>query len=137
MRTLTLTVAVIVAVVVTSTATAAAATVHVHRGHSIQAAVNSADPGDTIVLDRGRYFQSVGIIKPGITLRGAGSGRHGTVLRQPKSLSGFCFDPTEKVLAGICGGGASPGSRCAARPSSGSASRASAATAWSSSTPRT
>src|SRR3954453_21491565 len=108
MRTLTLTASVVVALAVTSSATAAAATIHVHRGQSIQAAVNSADPGDTIVLDRGRYFQSVGIINSGITVRGAGSGRHGTVLRQPKSLSGFCFDPTEKGRGGVCGGGRAP-----------------------------
>jgi Right handed beta helix region len=100
----------------TFTATAAAATIHVHHGQSIQAAVNRAHPGDTIVIDRGRYFQSVGIINPGITLRGAGSGRHGTVLRQPKSLSGFCFDPTEKVLAGICGGGIDPVTGQAGKP---------------------
>jgi hypothetical protein len=99
-----------------SAARAAAATIHVHHGQSIQAAVNRAHPGDAIVLDRGRYFQSVGIIKPGITLRGAGSGRHGTVLRQPTSLSGFCFDPTEKVLAGICGGGIDPATGQAGKP---------------------
>jgi len=120
MRTLTLTVAAIVVLAISS-ATAAAATIHVHRGQSIQAAVNSADPGDTIVLDRGRYFQSVGIINPGITLRGAGSGRHGTVLRQPKSLSGFCFDPTEKVLAGICGGGIDPATGQPGKPLRGPA----------------
>ena len=105
MRTLTVTVAAIVALAAVSTATAAAATIHVHRGQSIQAAVNSADPGDTIVLDRGRYFQTVFVGRPGLTLRGAGSGPHGTVLRQPKSSNNPCSDPATGEVSGICGGG--------------------------------
>jgi len=105
MRTLTLTAAVIVALAAISSATAAAATIHVHRGQSIQAAVNSAHPGDTIVLDRGRYFQTVFIGRPGLTLRGAGSGHHGTVLRQPKASHSPCADPQSGEVSGICGGG--------------------------------
>jgi hypothetical protein len=108
MRTLILTAAVIVALAVTSSATAAADTIHVHHGQSIQAAVNSADPGDTIVLDRGRYFQSVFIGRPGLTLRGAGSGRDGTVLWQPKSSNSPCSDPQSGTVSGICGGGIDP-----------------------------
>jgi hypothetical protein len=108
MRALALTVAVIAVLAVASTATAAAATIHVHRGQSIQAAVNSADPGDTIVLDRGRYFQTVFIGRPGLTLRGAGSGPHGTVLRQPKSSHSPCSDPQTGEVSGICGGGIDP-----------------------------
>src|SRR4051794_21242233 len=100
MRTLILTAAVIVALAATSSATAAAA-IHVHHGQSIQAAVNSADPGDTIVLDRGRYFQTVFIGRPGLTLRGAGSGRDGTVLRQPKSSNSPCSDPQSGEVSGI------------------------------------
>ena len=108
MRTLTVTVAAIVVLAASSSATAAAATIHVHRGQSIQAAVNRADPGDTIVLDRGRYFQTVFIGRPGLTLRGAGSGRHGTVLRQPKSSNSPCSDPSTGEVSGICGGGIDP-----------------------------
>jgi len=105
MRRLTLTVAAIVALAAISSATAAAAIIHVHHGQSIQAAVNRADPGDTIVLDRGRYFQTVFIGRPGLTLRGVGSGRHGTVLRQPKSSNSPCSDPQSGEVSGICGGG--------------------------------
>ena len=43
---------------------------------SIQAAVDAASPGDTILLEPGVYHQSVQIRTDGITLRGSG-GRHG------------------------------------------------------------
>ena len=39
----------------------------VHPGQSIQAAVNAAEPGDTIVVKAGTYYQSVRIATDGIT----------------------------------------------------------------------
>ncbi|MFJ8884638.1 nitrous oxide reductase family maturation protein NosD [Streptomyces sp. NPDC102402] len=44
----------------------------VHPGESIQAAVNAAHPGDTVVVMAGTYRESVLITKPGLTLRGTG-----------------------------------------------------------------
>ena len=38
---------------------------------SIQAAVDAADPGDTVVVPPGRYHESVTIAKSGITIRGS------------------------------------------------------------------
>ncbi|HZX05918.1 right-handed parallel beta-helix repeat-containing protein [Kribbella sp.] len=64
-------------------AQASGTTVHVHRGQSIQAAVDKAAPGTTIVLDEGTYWQSVLIRKDGITIRGQGDG---TVIAPPKVL---------------------------------------------------
>ncbi|WP_328536693.1 right-handed parallel beta-helix repeat-containing protein [Streptomyces sp. NBC_00344] len=46
----------------------------VHPGESIQAAVNAAKPGDVIRIAPGTYRESVLITKPGLTLRGSGSG---------------------------------------------------------------
>jgi parallel beta-helix repeat protein len=52
---------------------AAADTIKVHAGQSIQAAVDQADPGDTIKLAPGTYQESVQIKTDGITLKGAGA----------------------------------------------------------------
>jgi hypothetical protein len=59
-------------------------TIVVGPGQSIQAAVNRADPGDTVLIKPGVYHQSVQIRKDGITLRGSGGHHGGTVLVPPK-----------------------------------------------------
>jgi hypothetical protein len=71
---------------------------HVSPHGSIQAAVDAADPGDTIFLASGIYHQSVAIQKNGITLRGAGPRL--TVLVPPKDLSGLCKKYTGG--SGVC-----------------------------------
>jgi parallel beta-helix repeat protein len=55
-------------------ANAAARTISVAAGSSIQAAVDQAAPGDTIVVAPGVYRESVTIKAPGVTLKGQGSG---------------------------------------------------------------
>lgn len=40
---------------------------------SIQDAVDAANQGDTIIVDKGHYYENVTIYKPGITLKGNGS----------------------------------------------------------------
>ena len=76
-------------------------TIVVGPGHSIQAAVNVAQPGDTVLILPGVYHQSVQIRTDGITLRGSGAFRGGTVLvpprKFPKTLCNGAFGPT-----GIC-----------------------------------
>jgi Right handed beta helix region len=87
------------------TATAASArvsrTIAVWPGQSIQAAVNRANPGDTVLIKPGVYHQSVQIRTDGITLRGSGDFSGGTVLVPPKSfprtLCNAAFGPT-----GVC-----------------------------------
>jgi Right handed beta helix region len=70
-------------------------------GQSIQAAVNQASPGDTILIKPGVYHQSVQIRTDGITLRGSGDFWGGTVILPPKripnTLCNAQFGPT-----GIC-----------------------------------
>ena len=91
--------------IVISSATAASAwvsrTIVVHPGQSIQAAVNRASPGDTVLILPGVYHQSVQIRKDGITLRGSGAYGGGTVLLPPKkfpnTLCNGAFGPT-----GVC-----------------------------------
>jgi parallel beta-helix repeat protein len=65
---------------------------------SIQAAVDAASPGDTVVVPPGRYHESVRVAKRGITIRGS----HGAVL----DASGFA--------AGIRVATASVGPNCPA-----------------------
>ena len=57
------------------------ATIDVFDGGSIQAAVRSAHRGDVIVVHPGVYRQSVSIKKDGLTLRGAGPSKSGSVIR--------------------------------------------------------
>ena len=76
-------------------------TIVVGPHQSIQAAINRARPGDTVLLLPGVYHQSVQIRKDDITLRGSGAFRGGTVLVPPKkfppTLCTQAFGPT-----GIC-----------------------------------
>ncbi len=64
----------------------ASTTIVVGPGQSIQAAVNMANPGDTVLIKPGVYHQSVLIRKNGITLRGSGDFLGGTVLEPPASF---------------------------------------------------
>jgi hypothetical protein len=70
-------------------------------GQSIQAAVDRASPGDTVLIKPGVYHQSVQIRTDGITLRGSGDFRGGTVIEPPasfpKALCNAAFGPT-----GVC-----------------------------------
>jgi parallel beta-helix repeat protein len=81
-------------------ASASSETITVEPGHSIQAAVDKADPGDTIRLEEGTYTQQVNIAKDDITLKGAGAGE--TIIKPPTSLSGNCDSGV--ISIGICVG---------------------------------
>lgn len=76
-------------------------TIVVSPGQSIQAAVNLARPGDTVLVRAGVYRQSVQIRTDNITLRGSGNSLHGTVLIPPRhkvrSACNAAFGPT-----GVC-----------------------------------
>jgi len=94
-----------VALTVASGASASVSkTIVVGPGQSIQAAVDRASPGDTILVKAGVYHQSVEIRKDGITLRGSGDFRGGTVLEPPKTFpKSFCntsFGPTGVCVVG-------------------------------------
>jgi tRNA(Ser,Leu) C12 N-acetylase TAN1 len=67
-------------------------------GDSIQAAVDSVQPGDTIVVE-GRYRENVAITTDGITLRGLGA-----VLESAATLAqNACVDPSAPTgVSGIC-----------------------------------
>ncbi len=67
--------------------------IYVNRGQSIQAAVDSASPGDTIQIAAGTYQQNVVITTNDITLQGAGQGANGTTLLPPSTFpNNFCAD---------------------------------------------
>jgi hypothetical protein len=68
-------------------------------GDSIQAAVDAAEPGDTIVVF-GTHRENVAIETDGLTLRGVGA-----VIRPPATPTVHgCFDPTQvgEAVHGIC-----------------------------------
>src|SRR5205085_10433863 len=67
---------------------AEARTIEVGPGQSIQAAVDSAHPGDVIVVKPGTYHENVLIQKNDITLRGSGASSDGTVLVPPANPKG-------------------------------------------------
>jgi hypothetical protein len=84
-----------------SASASASQTIVVGPGQSIQAAVNQANPGDTVLIKPGVYHQTVQIRTDGITLRGSGDFPGGTVLEPPKTvpktLCNTIFGPT-----GVC-----------------------------------
>ena len=80
-------------------ASASAKTITVTPGHSIQAAVDAANRGDTIAVRPGVYHGGVAIKKNKLTLRGAGDSRRGTVIkpgsdRYCHGTSGICIGRT-------------------------------------------
>jgi parallel beta-helix repeat protein len=77
---------------------ASAGTIVVAPGESINDAVASAQPGDTIQLQAGVYEDVVVIKTNDITIQGVGSGTDGSILRPPAVLPGRCFGG----IAGIC-----------------------------------
>jgi parallel beta-helix repeat protein len=80
---------------------AEAKTWHVHPGQSIQAAIDQAKPGDTIVVDAGVYSENLTITKDGLKLRGAGIGE--TILQPGVVHASPCVDPNDpSSVNGIC-----------------------------------
>jgi parallel beta-helix repeat protein len=108
-RTLRVSAAAAAALCILVMAAPALATVrHVHPGQSIQAAINASKPGDTVKVAAGVYHQNLTIMTSGITLWGAGGGRHGTILRPRKHpLGSPCTSRNGSIVSvnGICGVG--------------------------------
>jgi len=74
-------------------------TLTVHPGQSIQAAVNRAQSGDTILIEPGIYRQSVLVAKDYLRIRGSGTGLGGTILQPSPTPRGPC---AKKAKSGIC-----------------------------------
>jgi nitrous oxidase accessory protein NosD len=83
----------------TASAAQASSVIVVGPGQSIQAAINAARPGDTVFVRPGVYHQSVQIRTNGITLRGSGAFRGGTVLVPPKHFPKTRFVSSRTVFA--------------------------------------
>ena len=87
--------AVIAGLALVAPASARAETHVVHPGGSIQAAVDAAAPGDTIVVKAGSYRENVTIHTSGLTLKAQGS----VTLEPPPGGAGQCYWPQD---VGIC-----------------------------------
>ena len=87
----------VVAVTLGVVAPASASGGVVRPGESIQAAIDAAAAGATVRVAAGEFRENLTITTDGITLRGAGSGRHGTVLM-----------PAEEARRAIARNGARP-----------------------------
>ena len=72
-RVLVLVLAALALAATTAPASAHQSKVVVRPGESIQAAVDAADPGQTITVLAGTYRENVAITKDGIRLRGRGA----------------------------------------------------------------
>jgi parallel beta-helix repeat protein len=66
-------------------APSSAVVIQVSPGQSIQAALDAAQPGDTVMVAAGVYHESVVIRQDHITLQGAGATESGTVLEPPST----------------------------------------------------
>jgi parallel beta helix pectate lyase-like protein len=78
-----------------------AAIIHVHQGQSIQAAIDNADPGDTIVVAPGVYRENLTISENHITLRGTIGRERRTVLKPAETPTpSFCTQ--DSSVNGIC-----------------------------------
>ncbi|WDO07659.1 right-handed parallel beta-helix repeat-containing protein [Streptomyces murinus] len=77
-------------------------TLVVHQGESIQQAVNSARPGDTVLVLPGVYKESVTIGTPRITLRGSGAS---TVIEPATKTTGAAPGKNTKATKSCAEGG--------------------------------
>jgi parallel beta-helix repeat protein len=91
-------------------APAYASQIYVFPGQSIQAAVDSATPGDKVVVMPGKYHQIVEITTDGITLTTFDPNKHNTILLPPASGENGCSRfAAAGGIAGVSGGGGTPG----------------------------
>jgi nitrous oxidase accessory protein NosD len=74
------------------------AKVVVRPGESIQAAIDAAEPGQTITVLAGTYRENVAITKDGITLRGRGARLVPPASPEPN----VCSEPGQPATIGIC-----------------------------------
>jgi nitrous oxidase accessory protein NosD len=98
MRYLMLAVAVLALAAVPASAFAQLGKTVVGPGDSIQAAVDAAAPGETIVVLRGTYRENVVIAKDGIRLLSLGARLEPPAAPEPN----FCSEPGQPAAIGIC-----------------------------------
>jgi nitrous oxidase accessory protein NosD len=87
---------------VTSAAASGSHTFRVTPGHSIQAAIDAAHPGDTIVVEPGTYQQSLQITTNDLTLRGADASDRNTVIEPPATAPTNLCTQVNGAASGIC-----------------------------------
>jgi hypothetical protein len=80
-------------------------TIVVHPGQSIQAAIDKAAPGSTIVVESGTYKENLAITKDHITLKSE-HGLGSVLLKPPATPTlSICLPDPSKPVSGICASG--------------------------------
>jgi parallel beta-helix repeat protein len=85
-----------------------AAEILVHPGESIQKAVNSANPGDTIIVKPGTYIESIKVTKDRLTIKSESGNPENTIIKAKSSTSDvFYLQADDTTIRGFKISGAS------------------------------
>lgn len=78
-----------------------AADIIVEPGNSIQVAIESASPGDTIIIKAGTYTENVNITKSGLTIRSESEDPDNTIIQAKNSRDALLVHTSDVTIRGL------------------------------------